>query len=118
MCQKSAGAETWIGLDVGPKTVDRFKEALADAKTIVWNGPLGVFEMEAFGRGTTALADCVAASGATTIIGGGDTGAAIHRAGVADKVSFISTGGGAFLQWLEGKELPGVAALRKAARND
>ncbi|MDP6085243.1 MAG: phosphoglycerate kinase, partial [Nitrospinota bacterium] len=109
---------SWMGLDVGPKTVDRFQQALADARTIVWNGPVGVFEMEAFSRGTYALAECVAASDATTIIGGGDSVAAIQRAGAADKVSFISTGGGAFLEWLEGKELPGVAALKEAAEDD
>ena len=110
--------ESWMGLDVGPKTVDRFQQALADARTIVWNGPVGVFEMKAFSRGTYALAEFVAASDATTIIGGGDSVAAIRRAGAADKVSFISTGGGAFLEWLEGKELPGVAALKEAAEDD
>ncbi len=110
--------ESWMGLDVGPKTVDRFQQALADARTIVWNGPVGVFEMEAFNRGTYALAEFVAASDATTIIGGGDSVAAIQRAGAADKVSCISTGGGAFLEWLEGKELPGVAALKEAAEDD
>ncbi|MFQ5912379.1 MAG: phosphoglycerate kinase [Nitrospinota bacterium] len=108
--------DDWMGLDVGPKTVSRFADALADAKTIVWNGPLGVFEMDAFSRGTYEMLDRVVSSGATTLIGGGDTDLAVHRAGAAEKVSFISTGGGAFLELLEGKELPGVAALKKAAQ--
>ncbi len=108
--------DDWMGLDIGPESAARFAEALADARTIIWNGPMGVFEMDAFSRGTFAVAERVASSDAATFIGGGDTDSAIHQAGAADRVSFISTGGGAFLELLEGKELPGVAALKKAAQ--
>ena len=103
----------WSGLDIGPATVTLFTEALHDAKTIIWNGPMGVFEMDAFSQGTFALANSVANSHALTIVGGGDTDLAIHRAGKADKISYISTGGGAFIELLEGKELPGILALNK-----
>jgi phosphoglycerate kinase len=102
----------WEGVDIGPATIQRFTEEIAGAKTIVWNGPMGVFEIPACARGTFAIAEAVAAnSGAKTIIGGGDSVKAVKRAGVADKVSFMSTGGGASLELLEGKTLPGVAAL-------
>lgn len=101
----------WMGLDIGPATITLFSEVLANAKTIVWNGPMGVFEIDAFGRGTAALAHSVANSFALTIVGGGDTDVAIHEAGVSDKITYISTGGGAFLELLEGKVLPAVAAL-------
>lgn len=101
----------WMALDVGPASVASFAEALADAKTIIWNGPMGVFEMEPFSHGTFDLADAVAGSSALTITGGGDTDVAVNRAGVADKITYISTGGGAFLELLEGKKLPGIKAL-------
>jgi phosphoglycerate kinase len=101
----------WMGLDIGPESVKLFSEALKDAKTIIWNGPMGVFEMEAFRKGTVELAQIVANSRAVSIIGGGDTVSAIQIAGVSEKVSFISTGGGASLELLEGKELPGITAL-------
>ena len=101
----------WMALDVGPASSKAFGEALQDAKTVIWNGPMGVFEMDAFAEGTFAVADVVAKLSAITIIGGGDTDAAVRKARVDDKVSYISTGGGAFLELLEGKILPGVKAL-------
>ncbi|MEW6332812.1 MAG: phosphoglycerate kinase [Thermodesulfobacteriota bacterium] len=103
----------WMGLDIGPATITLFTEVLSNAKTIVWNGPMGVFEIDAFGRGTAALAHSVANSYALTIVGGGDTDVAIHETGESDKISYISTGGGAFLELLEGKVLPAVAALER-----
>jgi len=103
--------EGLMALDIGPASTSLFTEALRDAKTIIWNGPMGVFEMDAFARGTFAIAEAVGNSFATTIIGGGDTDLAVRKAGVAGKMSYISTGGGAFLELLEGKILPGVAAL-------
>ncbi|GAM11069.1 phosphoglycerate kinase [Geobacter sp. OR-1] len=103
--------EGWMALDIGPASTMLFSETLRDAKTVIWNGPMGVFEMDAFARGTFAVAEAVGNCFATTIIGGGDTDAAVHKAGVASKVSYISTGGGAFLELLEGKTLPGVKAL-------
>ncbi|NJD56215.1 MAG: phosphoglycerate kinase [Nitrospirae bacterium] len=101
----------WRALDIGPATVKLFSEALENAKTILWNGPMGVFEIDAFSRGTYSIANSVADAYALTIVGGGDTDLAVHRAGVTNALSFISTGGGASLQLLEGKELPGIAAL-------
>lgn len=101
----------WKALDIGPASVKLFTEALTNAKTIIWNGPMGVFEMDAFSRGTIAVARSIADSYATTIVGGGDTALAAHRAGVSDAFSFVSTGGGAALQLLEGKPLPGLTAL-------
>ncbi|MDI6801710.1 MAG: phosphoglycerate kinase [Thermodesulfovibrionales bacterium] len=101
----------WRALDIGPASVKLFSEALQDAKTIIWNGPMGVFEIDAFSRGTFAIAHAVSDAYALTIVGGGDTDYAIHRAGVSDSITFISTGGGASLQLLEGKELPGISAL-------
>lgn len=101
----------WVGLDIGPATTRLFAEAIQDAKTIIWNGPMGMFEKDAYSRGTFAIARSVADAYATTIVGGGDTDVAVHRAGVSDSISFISTGGGASLELLEGKELPGLAAL-------
>ena len=105
-----------MGLDIGPETIEAYKAEIAKANTIVWNGPMGVFEMPAFARGTLEIAKAVAArtaAGATSIIGGGDSVAAVHKAGVADKISHISTGGGASLEFLGGRKLPGVEALTK-----
>ncbi len=101
----------WVGLDIGPATVRLFTEAIQDAKTIIWNGPMGMFEKDAYSRGTFAIARAVADAYATTIVGGGDTDVAVHQAGVSDSITFISTGGGASLELLEGKVLPGLAAL-------
>jgi phosphoglycerate kinase len=101
----------WRMLDVGPKTLELYKRELTGAKLIVWNGPVGVFEMPKFAEGTFALAKMLAESGATTVIGGGDSASAVKKAGVAKQMTHVSTGGGASLEFLEGKELPGVAAL-------
>jgi len=101
----------WRAMDVGPETQRRFREALTGAKLIVWNGPMGVFELGPFAAGTRAVAEAVAESGAVSIVGGGDSAAAIQQVGLADRISHISTGGGASLEFLEGKTLPGVAAL-------
>jgi len=101
----------WMGLDIGPASITAFSDAVKTAKTIVWNGPLGMFELVPFSSGTFKLVDAVVASGALTIVGGGDTDTAIHKTGLSDKISYISTGGGAFLELLEGKTLPAVAAL-------
>jgi phosphoglycerate kinase len=106
--------DDWMGLDIGPQTVAAFRSELSRAKTIVWNGPMGVFEMPAFARGTLQVAEAVAAAttaGATSIVGGGDSVAAVHQSGVADKISHISTGGGASLEFLAGEKLPGVESL-------
>lgn len=102
----------YMGLDIGPKTIELFKNELAGAKTVIWNGPMGVFEMEPFAKGTVAVCEALAnLEGANTIIGGGDSAAAVMQLGYADKVSHISTGGGASLEYMEGKVLPGIAAI-------
>ena len=100
-----------MGMDIGPKTVELYCEAVKGAGTIVWNGPMGVFEFPAFANGTWKMAEAVANSGAVTIIGGGDSASAVEKSGQADKITHISTGGGASLEFLEGLELPGVACL-------
>ena len=100
-----------IGVDIGPATIKAYEASIADAKMVVWNGPMGVFEIDAFAAGTNAVARAVAAVKGTTIIGGGDSIAAVRKAGMADKVTHISTGGGASLEFLGGRTLPGVAAL-------
>lgn len=104
----------WMGLDIGPDSVKSFQKELNECKSVIWNGPMGVFEMEAFAKGTFAIADTLANLNGITIIGGGDSVAAVEAAGLADKMSHISTGGGASLELLEGKVLPGVAALNEA----
>lgn len=110
-CPVEEMPKEWMGLDIGPATTQLFTEALKGAKTIVWNGPLGMFELPSFSKGTFAVVRAVANSGALTIVGGGDTDTAVHQAGESHRISYISTGGGAFLEFLEGKTLPGVAAL-------
>ncbi len=110
----SATPDGWMGLDIGAKTIDTYRQKIASAKTIVWNGPMGVFEMPAFAKGTLEIAKAVAAAtsaGATSIVGGGDSVAAVHQSGVANQISHISTGGGASLEFLGGRKLPGVEAL-------
>jgi phosphoglycerate kinase len=105
----------WMGLDIGPKSVALFQDVIKNSKTLLWNGPMGVFEMESFQVGTKAVAEAVVAAtkdnGAFSLIGGGDSAAAIAKFGMEDEVSYVSTGGGALLEYMEGKELPGVKAI-------
>ena len=101
----------WMGLDIGPKTIELFCAEVADAKTVVWNGPMGCFEMEPFAKGTYSICEAVANSNSVSIIGGGDSVAAVKQSGMADKMSHVSTGGGASLEFMEGKQLPGIVAL-------
>jgi phosphoglycerate kinase len=102
-----------MGLDIGPKTIERYREIIRGAKTVSWNGPMGVFEIDAFARGTIEVAKAVADVEGTTVIGGGDSIAAVAKAGVTDRITHISTGGGASLEFLGGRQLPGVEALNR-----
>jgi len=117
VCKIEEIPKDWMGLDIGPGTISAFSDALRGVKTIIWNGPMGVFELEPFSKGTFSIAAVVAKSGALSIIAGGDTGLAVYRAGVSDKVSYISTGGGAFLELLEGKTMPAIEALENNGGN-
>ena len=106
----------WQGLDAGPKSLENFAQVVKNSKTILWNGPLGVFEMEPFAKGTIALGDAIAeatSNGTFSLVGGGDSVAAVKQFGFENKVSYVSTGGGAMLEMLEGKELPGIAAIKE-----
>jgi phosphoglycerate kinase len=114
-CAADAVPDGWMALDIGPKSIAAFRAAILGSKTILWNGPMGVFEMKPFQQGTIAIANAVAEAtqnGAFSLVGGGDSVAAVNQFGLADKISYVSTGGGAMLEYLEGKVLPGIAAVR------
>jgi phosphoglycerate kinase len=104
----------WLALDIGPRTVELFRKEIGRARTVVWNGPMGCFEMEPFARGTMAVARAVAETDCVSIVGGGDSVSAVNRSGLSDRMTHISTGGGASLEFLEGKALPGIEALSDA----
>lgn len=115
ICPSNDIPDGWEGMDIGPKTAEKFRKVIEESKTILWNGPVGVFEMDTFAEGSKAVAEAIVdatAKGAFSLIGGGDSVACINKFGMADKVSYVSTGGGALLEYMEGKELPGVAAIR------
>jgi phosphoglycerate kinase len=115
-CSSTSIPEGWMGLDIGPKAIAAYRDVILNSKTILWNGPMGVFEMPSYEAGTKAIAEAVAEAtqnGAFSLIGGGDSVAAINKYGLKDKVSYVSTGGGAMLEYIEGKELPGVAAIKE-----
>ena len=114
-CPSDAIPDGWMGLDIGPKAIGIFSEVIRNSKTILWNGPMGVFEMEKFQNGTKAIAQAVAdatTNGAFSLVGGGDSVSAVNQFHLADKVSYVSTGGGAMLEYFEGKTLPGIAAIQ------
>lgn len=116
ICPANEIPDGWEGMDIGPKTAEKFRKVIGESKTILWNGPVGVFEMDTFAVGSKAVAEAIVeatAKGAYSLIGGGDSVACINKFGMADQVSYVSTGGGALLEYMEGKELPGVAAIRK-----
>lgn len=116
ICPANDIPDGWEGMDIGPKTEEKFRKVIEESKTILWNGPVGVFEFDTFANGSKAIAEAIVAAtakGAYSLIGGGDSVACINKFGMADKVSYVSTGGGALLEYMEGKELPGVAAIRK-----
>ena len=115
VCSAKAIPDGWMGLDIGPETIKMFSMVVKRSKTILWNGPMGVFEMKSFQKGTIAVANAVAdatAYGAFSLVGGGDSVAAVNQFGLADKISYVSTGGGAMLEYLEGKVLPGIKAVQ------
>lgn len=115
IAQNHAIEDGWMGLDIGPEATAIFQKTVEESKTILWNGPMGVFEMENFAKGTKSIAESVVKAtenGAFSLIGGGDSAAAVNSLGYGDKVSYVSTGGGALLEYMEGKELPGVTALK------